>query len=203
MLEAIAGVLLLAAPVKDPAKEALAHAKEVTPPPSCPECRDTCASPPQQKCKDMCKAGNVMACSAIGQAYVRAVKLEDAYPLLVDAAAKHEKGAEVALAALYLAEHSPYHGKADPLPLLGEACGLQDGFACVMLGQIYEDKKDKKSALELYERACSGGFAEACLSGAKLADKAKAAKLTQAACSLGKTDACPKKPAEKSAPRSK
>jgi hypothetical protein len=196
MLEAIGVALLLVAPQKDVVKEAYAHAKEVTPPPACPECRDTCAPPPQEKCKEMCKAGNVMACSAIGQALLRAQKYEEAFPLLKDAAEKHERGAEVALAALYIAHHSPFEGKGDPGPLLGEACGLGSAPACESVTAVYESRKDLKSALEFHTRACTGGVGSACVAAAKL-DKANAKKLNQAACDLGLTEACPKPNAPK------
>jgi TPR repeat protein len=196
MLEAIAGVLLMAAPAKDAVREAYAHAKELTPPPACSECRDTCAPPPQEKCKEMCKAGNVMACSAIGQALVRAGKYEEAYPLLKDASEKHERGAEMALAALYIAHHSPFEGKGDPDPLFGEACGLGSAPACEEVARMYEAGKNTKSALEFHTRACTGGVGAACVAAAKL-DKANAKKLNQAACDLGLTEACPKPSAPK------
>jgi TPR repeat protein len=196
MLEAIGVALLLAAPAKDVVKEAYAHAKEVTPPPACPECRDTCAPPPQEKCKEMCKAGNVMACSAIGQALLRAQKYDDALPLLKDAAEKHERGAQFALGLAYGAEHSPLKDKGDPGPLLGEACGLGSAPACALVATIYDSRKDTKSALEFHTRACTGGVGTACVAAAKL-DKANAKKLNQAACDLGLTEACPKPSAPK------
>jgi hypothetical protein len=178
MLEAIAGVLLLAAPVPDPAKEALAHATEHAPPP-CAECRDTCAPPPQQKCRDLCAAGKVQACAAI------ALATNDA-KLLEDAAAKHDRGAEAALAKVDAAR-APQ--------LLGEACGLDYWPACATLAAGYE-KKDPKFAIDLHTRACHGGFANECVAAAKL-DKVNAKKLNQAACDLGLTDACPKQAAPK------
>src|SRR5581483_2957415 len=168
----------------DPAKQAYAHAKEITAPAACPECRDTCAPPPQQKCKDLCAAGIVPACSAIAIA-------TDDRKLLEDAAAKHDRAAEAALAKVDK-EHAP--------ALLGEACGLDFWPACAALAADVE-KSDPKFAVQLHTRACNGGFASECLAAAKL-DKANAKKLSQAACNLGVAEACPKKPAEKTAPRS-
>jgi hypothetical protein len=159
MLEAILGVLLTAAPAPDPAKDALAHAKQVQAPAPCPECRDTCAPPPTQKCRDLCAAGKVQACSAIGLALME-TKHDEALKLLQDAAAKHERAAEAALAKIET-------DKAKAAALLGESCGLEFWPACAELAAGYE-KKDPKLAVDLHSRACKAGFASECAAADKL-----------------------------------
>jgi hypothetical protein len=157
MLEAILGVLLTAAPTpapaRDPAKEAYNHAKQVQAPAPCPECRDTCAPPPTQKCRALCTAGKMQACSALGLALMD-TKRDEALGLLKDAAAKHERAAEAAVAKV---ETDPAKAAA----LLGESCGLEFWPACAELALSYE-KKDFKFALELHRRACKAGFASEC-----------------------------------------
>ena len=109
--------------------------------------------------RELCSAGKVQACSAIGLALME-TKRDEALPLLKDASAKHERAAEAALAKLEA-------DKTKAAQLLGESCGLQFWPACAELAAGYE-KKDPKLALDLHTRACRAGFASECTAADRL-----------------------------------
>lgn len=81
--------------------------------------------------------------------------------LLRGACLKRSADACVSLANSYLAS-GPNHDEREGQRLLGDACVLHDGRACLRVGRMYLEANDAAQARTMLDRGCDYGAHEAC-----------------------------------------
>ncbi|MCE7893481.1 MAG: sel1 repeat family protein [Sorangiineae bacterium PRO1] len=156
------------------------------------------------ECRAECDKGDLASCGyygyALHYAYFGVAKdVARARALYEQACAKNVQYACSGLGIMYSRGEAGLPKDLDrDFALQDAACKAGEMRGCNNLAVRYEDRGEQEKAVELFERACSGGFAYSCANwGAKLKhgsgapkNVAKALELFQKSCDAGQSKGC-------------